>query len=121
MLHKFQNQKHSILYHKAIPFNLYLILLCLHFQNLSVFCQLNWFFNLFFCTFRGKLNQALDLLTEAILLNPHSAILYATRGTILYIFHYHMSLKNSIQHHMFLLSALPHASFLGIPHLLFFS
>lgn len=29
---------------------------------------------------QGNLDQALDLLTEAILLNPHSAILYATRG-----------------------------------------
>ncbi|XP_019421130.1 PREDICTED: TPR repeat-containing thioredoxin TDX isoform X1 [Lupinus angustifolius] len=29
----------------------------------------------------GKLDQALDHLTEAILLNPHSAILYATRAS----------------------------------------
>lgn len=34
---------------------------------------------------QGKLDQALDLLTEAILLNPHSAILYATRGTLYYV------------------------------------
>ncbi|XP_004503257.2 TPR repeat-containing thioredoxin TDX isoform X2 [Cicer arietinum] len=31
---------------------------------------------------QGKLDQALDLLTEAILLNPHSAILYATRASV---------------------------------------
>ncbi|CAJ2675888.1 unnamed protein product [Trifolium pratense] len=31
---------------------------------------------------QGMLDQALDLLTEAILLNPHSAILYATRASI---------------------------------------
>nr|AFK49618.1 unknown [Lotus japonicus] len=30
---------------------------------------------------QGNLDQALDLLTEAILLNPHSAILYATRDS----------------------------------------
>ncbi|CAJ2675889.1 unnamed protein product [Trifolium pratense] len=30
---------------------------------------------------QGMLDQALDLLTEAILLNPHSAILYATRDS----------------------------------------
>lgn len=28
----------------------------------------------------GLLNEAIDYLTEAITLNPHSAILYATRG-----------------------------------------
>jgi suppressor of tumorigenicity protein 13 len=31
---------------------------------------------------QGMLDQALDLLTEAILLNPHSAILYATRASV---------------------------------------
>jgi len=31
--------------------------------------------------FSGNLDEALDQLTEAILLNPQSAILYATRGT----------------------------------------
>ncbi|KAI5382440.1 TPR repeat-containing thioredoxin TDX [Lathyrus oleraceus] len=31
---------------------------------------------------QGYFDQALDLLTEAILLNPHSAILYATRASV---------------------------------------
>lgn len=32
--------------------------------------------------FLGKLGEAIDHLTEAIMLNPISAILYATRGKI---------------------------------------
>ena len=31
---------------------------------------------------QGNLDQALDLLTQAILLNPHSSILYATRASL---------------------------------------
>ena len=33
----------------------------------------------------GKLNEAVDQLTEAILLNPTSAILYAARGTFMVV------------------------------------
>ena len=37
-----------------------------------------------FVCFPGKLEEAIDHLTEAIMLNPTSAILYATRGSFLF-------------------------------------
>ena len=38
-----------------------------------------------FVCFPGKLEEAIDHLTEAIMLNPTSAILYATRGSFLFL------------------------------------
>lgn len=39
----------------------------------------------------GKLQEAIDHLTEAIMLNPSSAILYATRGKSLHVKHLDVS------------------------------
>ncbi|XP_061953842.1 TPR repeat-containing thioredoxin TDX isoform X2 [Populus nigra] len=41
-----------------------------------------WMQSLKFVCFPGKLEEAIDHLTEAITLNPTSAILYATRGSV---------------------------------------
>lgn len=38
-----------------------------------------------FVSFPGKLEEAIDHITEAITLNPTSAILYATRGSFLFL------------------------------------
>lgn len=45
---------------------------------------------LIFCFFSpsGKLDEAIDYLTEAIMINPTSAILYATRGDFVYGINY---------------------------------
>lgn len=41
----------------------------------NMFTQFSWF------SFAGKLDEAVDHFTEAIILNPNSAILYAARGS----------------------------------------
>lgn len=38
---------------------------------------------MYYCGDVGNLEEAIENLTEAILLNPTSAIMYGTRGTIL--------------------------------------
>lgn len=53
------------------------------FSFTSIFQFSDYLFYYLYFNFPGYFDQALDLLTEAILLNPHSAILYATRGTVL--------------------------------------
>lgn len=52
----------------------------------------------------GKLEEAIERLTEAILLNPTSAIMYGTRGNFIYFFHFSDVLRWFFMHVEFSLS-----------------
>lgn len=86
--------------HKANASNSSLLtsLVCFSFQNSLNLCfsdillvsPLIFLLFFFLIFFPDNLDEALDQLTQAVLLNPHSAILYATRGTLSHLLCVHL-------------------------------